>query len=232
MDNNILQPVRYKAIETEMKAVEGKSRTVSFYASYFNSIDSDGEILIKGAFAKSITEHGPTSASAQKIAYLYQHQLDKPIGRITTMREDDKGLYCEAILDNIQLADEVNAQYQSGTLNQHSIGFRYILDKVEYDEKKEAVILKEVQLMEVSVVTIGANENTPFVGFKAEKIENEKKQHAKDIEDILKSLDMNLAYKLRQLISKSVALSQVEPPVSTQKQEPQIDWETVVKKLT
>ena len=214
-------PLPYKSMAALDLKADKESRKVSFYAAAFGNIDSDGDVLVRGAFAKSIQEHGPQSNSQQKIAYLFQHDMKNPIGRIIRMEEDEKGLYVEAEIDNISEGDRVLTQYQSGTLNQHSIGFRYIWDKVEYDETTEAFIVKEVQLWEVSVVTLGANENTPFMGMKSEEIARVNEELQQEINTFCKSLDPTIAYKARQLMAKCKALATSEPDMkSTLKDQP------------
>ena len=224
----INNPIVYKALSGLAIKADETSRTVSGYLAAFGVKDLQDDILIRGCFAKSLSEHGVNSTSPQKIAYLYQHEIEKPIGRFTRLEEDEKGLYFEAEIDKIPLGDQVLTQYQSGTLNQHSIGFRYIWDKIEYDEMEKAYIVKEVKLFEGSVVTIGANENTPFTGMKSADLTSHANQLIRETEAFLKSMGEENAYKLRQLISKHIALSQVEPE-HTQPQKPQkIDY----KKLT
>lgn len=221
----------------ELKA-DSDSRKVSFYAAGYGNRDLDGDILIQGCCAKSIQEHGPESPSAQKIAYLYMHDMSEPIGRITLLREDAKGLYVEAEIDRISEGDRVLEQYKSGTLNQHSIGFRYIWDKVEYDEDTQSFIVKEIQLFEVSVVTIGANENTPFAGFKSEEIISQHETLNKEIDTFLKGFDATVAYRARQLFAKVKSLAEAEPDMKailmseTKEAEPKgIDWSKVAENL-
>lgn len=212
--------VAYKSIELKDFKYDEERKTVSFYAASFNTKDDVKDILIKGCFAKSIQEHGPNSSSHQKIAYLYMHDMKKPLGRITVLEEDDYGLYVEAIPDDIQLAREVMIQYESGTLNQHSFGFLYVWDKVEYDENLDAFIVKEVKLFEVSVVTLGCNENTPYLGQKSEELQSEIEKLDRESETILKSLDPVLSYRLRQLMTNYKSLAEAEPAKPIQKQEP------------
>jgi HK97 family phage prohead protease len=162
---------KYKTLTAKEVSYNEVSRTVSGYLAAFGNVDDAGDRLVKGCFAKSIQEHGPDSSSHRKIAYCWQHDMTTPIGKFTILREDDYGLYFEAVLDDIPLVNDiVISQYQSGTLNQHSIGFWY----VQLDETSELTEggypvwnVKEVQLIEGSVVTAGCNENTPFLGFKA-----------------------------------------------------------------
>ena len=134
-------PVNFKSIDQKYNIVEG-SRTVSGYLSIFNVVDSDSDMIVKGAFAKSITERGPESATNRKIAFLWQHDMKQPLGRMTVLKEDNTGLYFEAKLDDIPEADRALTQLLSGSLNQFSIGFSYVWDKMEYDEALDAFRLR------------------------------------------------------------------------------------------
>src|SRR4030095_1494016 len=203
------RPVYYKSYGQNIEVSE---RKVSGYLASFGNKDSDGDLIVKGAFAKSIAERGPNSNTARKIAYLYQHDMRDPLGQFTMLKEDNYGLYFEAELDNIPQADRVLEQYKSGTLNQHSIGFQYVFDKMEYEESTQTFIIKEVNLFEGSVVTIGANENTPFMGMKSEILKTELDILKRDTEKFLKSLPTNMEYEARQLISKHIALAENKEP--------------------
>lgn len=227
------RPIIYKAFDTTSTEVNG--RIVSGYLASFGNKDSDGDVIIKGAFAKSIAERGPNSSTARKVAYLYQHDMSKPIGRFKTLMEDETGLYFEAELDNIPLANDVLSQYKSGTLNQHSIGFRYIWDKVQYDEQNSAFVVKEVDLFEGSVVTMGANENTPYIGVKSEQLESYEEELRRETEAALKHLPFEDGYKIRQIISKHIALKEVEPgkptPIVIEPQHKPIDFVNIIKQI-
>ncbi len=226
------RPIVYKSMGGE---VQISDRIVSGYLASFDTKDSDSDIILKGAFTKSLNERGVGSTTARKIAYLYQHDMTKPIGKFTTLVEDEKGLYFEATLDNIPLANDVLEQYKSGTLNQHSIGFRYIKDKVEHSKELDAYIIKELDLFEGSVVTMGANENTPFVGLKAELVDSEMEQLRRETELVLKHIPFEEQFKIRQLISKHISLLETEPIKFTPiEQEPivkEMDWVSIINNL-
>lgn len=162
---------QYKTLATKEASYSEDSRVVSGYLAAFNSVDDAGDRLVKGCFAKSLKEHGVDSSSHRKIAFCWQHDITKPIGKFTVLREDDYGLYFEAVLDDIPFVNEtVIPQYRSGTLNQHSIGFWYVqVEESTGELTKDGYPVwnvKEVQLIEGSVVTAGCNEDTPFLGFK------------------------------------------------------------------
>jgi hypothetical protein len=166
--------------------------------------------------------------------------MKMPLGKVLMLKEDDNGLFVRAKLsNNVTRCDEAMEQYKDGTLNQHSFGFRYIWDKIEWSEADEAFIVKEVQLFEVSVVTIGANENTPFVGMKSELLVEAREELNREIESLLKSLDPVISYRCRQLISQVKTLAIVEPDIKSTlknsepiKIEPKsIDWKKVAGNL-
>lgn len=181
--------------DTQPIEVDEQSRTVSGYFASFGNKDSDDDVIVKGAFAKSINERGVNSPVANKIAYLWQHNMKEPIGKLTALAEDSKGLYFEAQLSDFDLGNRVLAQYKDGTLNQHSIGFRYVKDKLDYSEEDDTYYVKEVNLFEGSVVTLGANPNTPFMGLK----ELNETEQLKEIEEFIKALglDKNDVFTLR-----------------------------------
>lgn len=234
------RPVIYKSFSTEIKSVDSETRIATGYLTSFGNLQDDGDVLIKGCFAKSIQERGPDSKTARKIAYLFMHDMKDPIGHFKVLREDDYGLYFEAYIDKIPQGDRVLEQYKSGTLNQHSIGLRYVWDKCQWGEwtlpdgtTTDAFICYELLLFEGSVVTMGADENTPFTGMKSENIESERNALVRETERILKGLDFESQYEIRRLIAKHVSLAEVEPQTAL-KQESKpvpVDYEKVAKAL-
>ncbi len=205
------RPIFYKSFGLEIKSVDEEKRTVSGYLASFSNIDSDKDMLIKGCFAKSISERGPGTSTARKIAFLWMHDMKEPLGKFTKLQEDNTGLYFEAVIDKIPLGDRALEQYASGTLNQHSIGYKYIWDKLEYDETQDCFIVKEVDLFEGSVVTLGCNENTPFMGMKSTDLESQRNQLIKETESCLKGIEYDKQYQIRQLIAKHISLAETEP---------------------
>jgi len=79
-----------------IKEVDTDSRIVKGYFSAFDNVDSDGDMIIKGAFSKSLQEHSPESKSNRKISHLAYHNVTRPVGVLKVLLEDDKGLYFES----------------------------------------------------------------------------------------------------------------------------------------
>lgn len=197
------------------------SRIISGYAAVFGNVDKAGDLLVKGCFAKSIAERGPESSANDKIIFLWMHNMSEPLGKITELREDDHGLYFEASIDEIELGDRAIAQFKSGTLNQFSIGYRYVWDKCEYIEKdgQEIFICKELILHEISVVSVGCNGETEFLGFKDDTDPYE--QFQKEINAVLKGVENR--FEIEKLIAKAISLGKNEPTKSLVKEEPKAE---------
>jgi HK97 family phage prohead protease len=115
----------------------------------FNNIDSDRDVIIQGAFAKSLSKRKPK--------LLFQHKTDEPIGLIVDAYEDDTGLYvkCQINLETEKGA-ETYSNLKMGVLDKMSIGFK--TNDYEMDKVKGVRVLKELDLYEVSIVTFPAND--------------------------------------------------------------------------
>jgi HK97 family phage prohead protease len=130
----------------ELKQIT-ETGTFSGYGSVFGVEDSYQDIVMPGAFAKSLRSRKP--------AMLWQHNSDQPIGVYETAREDQKGLYLEGkLVLEVQAAKEAHALMKAGAMDGLSIGFRTIA--YEYDEKTNIRKLTEIELWEVSPVTFPA----------------------------------------------------------------------------
>lgn len=141
-------------VELNLKSVSD-SGEFEGYGSVFGVKDSYSDIVVPGAFQKSLARWKEKS---QLPALLWQHKTDEPIGVYTEMREDDVGLYVKGrlLIDVDPLAKRAHGHMKAGSLKGLSIG--YILDDWMWNREKEAYELKEIDLWEVSVVTFASNE--------------------------------------------------------------------------
>lgn len=209
-----MKELRYKGVEDVLKDVDIPSMTVSGYFSKFNNIDRDGDIIVQGAFKKTIKERGPKSAKPE-IAYLLQHDSWKPLGKITELKEDSIGLYFEAKISDTSYGLDTLKLYRDGVYNQHSIGFNIMKSSDFVEGGNNYQEIQEVKLWEGSVVTWGANADTPFTGFKGYS-QDEKESRIKLIIKAIKGGDFTdetyslLEYELLKLTALDVSKS-VEP---------------------
>lgn len=161
----------------QVKDVDTKTRRVTIMLSKFDNVDSDGDVIRKGAFAKSIQERGPESTSNRKIAFLRYHDWEHQIGKFISLEETHDGLVAIGELGRSSKANDALLDYQDGIIKEHSIGFNYIQDKMDLVTRDGAEFwdIKEVALWEGSAVTFGANSLTPTLdvskGNRSEHIE-------------------------------------------------------------
>lgn len=115
------------------------------YASLFGETDQGGDMVQKGAYAKSLGVVG------KRIKMLWQHDPAQPIGVWDEVREDDRGLWVKGrLLESTQKGREAAALIEAGALDGLSIGYR---TKRAVKNDKGQRLLTELELWEVSVVT-------------------------------------------------------------------------------
>lgn len=145
-------------IQAEIKAYhddddDEKKGMFSGYGSIFNNKDLGNDVMLQGAFAKSIASKG-----ARGVKLLYQHKADEPIGVFDEIIEDRKGLKVKGRLAmGTQKGKEVYELMKMGAIDGLSIGYRVSPKGADYDEKGKRRMLKEVDLMEISAVTFPMN---------------------------------------------------------------------------
>lgn len=112
------------------------------------------DVMSKGAFKVSLSEHKKRGTLP---AMLLQHDMyGLPIGAYSEVREDDRGLYVEGQLAlKVQKAADTYELMKIGAMRGLSIGFRPTA--FELDEKKKLRTITEVDLWEISPVTIPAD---------------------------------------------------------------------------
>lgn len=190
------------------------SRLTKGYLIVWGVKDDYGTIFLKGCCSKSLQERGPKSNSKYQIKFLWQHDLKDPLCNFSVLEEDDYGLYFEctpdSAVDGVPNGDRAVNQIRNGTLNQFSVGFDYVWDKVTYDEAQDALVLAEIELYEGSVVTLPSNMETYAVRSKA-PTEEEIEELQNDIETFLGSIPRKQQLQLRQLFSRHQSLYNVEP---------------------
>ncbi len=134
----------------EIKELE-ENGTFAGYASVFGVIDSQNDVVIRGAFADSLR------GRVGEIKLLWQHDMREPIGMIEELREDEQGLYLKGrLLMEVGRAREAYALLKSGAVKGLSIGYSPRRYRIDPDSGIRS--LAAVDLWEVSLVTFPANE--------------------------------------------------------------------------
>ena len=166
---------KYKSAEfTAQMSADG---VVEGYAATFDrEPDSYGDVIAKGAFARTLDEWRAKEGEGLSIPLLYGHNTDDPmhnIGKITEAYEDEKGLFVHAEFD----ADNPTAQYArklaaEGRLYQFS--FAYAIKgagMTTLDDGVDAYELRDLDLYEVSLVQIPANQHAVVTSVKSDVAE-------------------------------------------------------------
>ena len=201
-----------------LPTADGKidSVTIEGYAST-NDEDRHGDIV-----PASVWEAGIQNYLKNPVILAY-HDHNEPIGRMVEHKIDAKGLWIKARVS--AAAEDVFNLVKDGVLTAFSIGFRIV--DAEYNSAAELFVVKELELHEISVVSVPANQNTLFNLSKAFDNANEFKSFkmqfapegnsAKGLEssmdansDIIKELDMNpeeLQTLLAQTATKAAELT-------------------------
>jgi HK97 family phage prohead protease len=139
--------MQFKSFGLEEVQIDEKGQFEG-YASVFNNVDRHGDVVMPGAFRKTISEN-------PSVPILWQHDQSKPIGVTMAIREDNNGLLVKGELNlDTQLGREAYSLLKQGALKGLSIGYQVIKDDLAGRVRQ----LKEVRLMEYSLVTFPANE--------------------------------------------------------------------------
>jgi hypothetical protein len=152
-----------------IKSLEESGEFEGYGSTFGGEPDSYGDVIVKGAYAESLKAH---RAKGTMPKMFWQHDAGQPIGKWLEAQEDDKGLLMRGRLNmGVQRGREAYALLKEGDIDGLSIGFR--LKKHEVDDETGVWFLKEIDLLEVSVVSIGANENATVASVKAAKAHHE-----------------------------------------------------------
>lgn len=117
------------------------------YAAVFGRVDLGRDLILPGAFARSLAERG-----AGGVRLLFQHDPAEPIGTWLALREDSVGLFVRGRLTlDVARAREVLALMRAGAIDGLSIGFRTVEGRT--DPRTRVRRLSRIDLWEVSVVT-------------------------------------------------------------------------------
>jgi HK97 family phage prohead protease len=153
------------------------------YASIFGNVDSHGDAVMPGAFRKSLSERGNV------VPLLWQHDQAEPVGVIELV-EDSKGLRVVRGEINLETARgrEAYALLKQGAIKGLSIGFQTLKDGWSGKVRQ----LKELKLMEVSLVTFPANELATVTAVK-----NEDDAHRIRMAQVLTLIDAGMTNLMR-----------------------------------
>lgn len=133
----------------ELKALAG--REFEGHGSVFGNMDHGGDVVVQGAFKRSLAAHKKAGTMP---SMFWMHKPDHVAGVWHAMREDEKGLHVRGELAATPLGDEMHALLKLKAVSGLSIGYQ----TVESDFSRDgARLLKELNLVEVSIVSLAMN---------------------------------------------------------------------------
>lgn len=136
----------------EIKAVEGHK--IAGYGAVTGNVDLGGDIIIPGAFKRTIADHYENGTRPKM---LWQHNPEQPIGVWTTLEEDGNGLALEGEIADTQLGKDARILAKMKALGGMSIGYSFrSRDDFDFDKQGNR-LLKQIDVHEVSLVTFPMN---------------------------------------------------------------------------
>lgn len=164
---------------------EGNGSIEGYASTWIREPDSYGDIVAAGAFSKTLAERWN---GGKGIPLLWAHQMDQLksfIGKADA-DEDEKGLHFVAQFDDTEEAQRVRELYKDGRLKSFSFAYD-TLDwaPIELEDGRKANELRELDLFEISCVTVPANSDATMTEVKAAEdteIKSGRRNSAKDLD--------------------------------------------------
>lgn len=188
----------YKDFTVKYKEDDANNGIICGYASTWDKVpDAYGDIVRKGAFEKSlkkIYEEGRT------IPFLWSHRMDDIDAYLGSCdaKEDDRGLYFEATLDDTPQAQRVRELFKDGRLSKFSFAYDIIEQTpITLENGVKANELVELEIFEITACLVPANSFAEVVDVKSDN--TEKKE---DLEETEKITAQEIILLLNELVTK------------------------------
>lgn len=165
--------IRVKVADIRVKAGEDDGLSEGVFEAYASTFirepDAYGDIVAPGAFENTLKEW---SESGNTLPVLYGHRMDDPdynIGGVLEAVEDEHGLRVVGQLDvDTAKGAQVYRLLKGRRVSQMSFAYDIVdSGQVTLDDGRKANELRELKLYEVSIVPVGANQDTEILAVKA-----------------------------------------------------------------
>lgn len=137
---------------SELKMLEDGHGGISGYGSTFGNADRVGDVIVKGAFSKSLDRFKSDGFIA-----IGHDWVGLPVGSITDAYEDAKGLYIEGEFHSTDEAQAARKWVRERMDRKKSVGLSIGFNLIDSERTKDGRILKEIEIFECSVVTVPCN---------------------------------------------------------------------------
>ena len=174
----------FKTFELKADEVGGVS---GFFSTYDKTPDSYGDIIEPGAFTETLKKR---EESGHPFPLCFNHDFSAVIGAVDKVEDTEKGPYIEAHFLDTDLAKDVRKMLQSGAIYQFSFAYDVLGWREPNEEEKKAGVtnvLTKIEVFEVSIVTVPANQNAVVTDVKAGR--RNRKADEDIIRNCIKSLE-------------------------------------------
>jgi HK97 family phage prohead protease len=164
----LLTPACYLYRSFEMKMLDPLGHFMGYASTY--GVDTQRDQMMPGAFTHSLQQW---QQKGKFPLLLWHHRLDEPIGFWKRIQEDAIGLYVEGqLMMDLQRAREVYTLIKSKILEGLSIGFQPLISR--FDSRQRVRKIYQVNLIEISVVTLPANTEARVINLKHPEVKSQK----------------------------------------------------------
>ena len=142
----------------EVKATD-TGTIAGYFSTYDKTPDSYGDIIEPGAFTDTLKAR---EESGHPFPLCFNHDFSAVIGAVKSVKDTDKGPFIEADFLDTTLAQDVRKMLLSGAIYQFSFAYDVLGRRDPNEEEKKAGItnvLTKLEVFEISVVTVPANQN-------------------------------------------------------------------------
>lgn len=163
--------MKYKTVELKASdngLIEG------YFSTYEKTPDSYGDIIEPGAFTETIKAR---EESGHPFPLCFNHDFSAVIGAVDSVKDTEKGPFISAHFLDTQQAQDVRKMLQSGAIYQFSFAYDVLGARRPTEEEEKAGVmnvLTKLEVFEISVVTVPANQNA--VATEVKSVEPETKQ--------------------------------------------------------
>lgn len=150
-----------------IKSAEDAGAISGYFSTYDRIPDSYGDVIAKGAFTETIAKR---KESGHPFPLCYNHDLNQIIGSVdpNDIEDTDKGPLMKASFFGSALAQEKRELVKEGVIFQFSFAYDVLeAGLTTLDDGTKANELRKLDLFEVSLVPIPANQRAVMTDVKA-----------------------------------------------------------------
>ena len=160
--------MKHKTKEFGVKyADEGNGKIEGYASTWIRKADSYGDVVKQGAFTRTLKERWN---GGKGIPLLWAHRMDDLAAFIgkADADEDEKGLHFVAEFDDTEEAQRVRELYKDGRLKSFSFAYDVkAAGQVTLEDGMKANELQDLDLYEISCVTVPANDDANVLDIKS-----------------------------------------------------------------